>query len=57
MKQMIFCGKPIMLEQAKVSADGKPLEGRCFVDEIEGSKKPRLVQILPKLCPLASNGT
>src|SRR3979490_3057805 len=31
-----ICGKPIMLEQAKVSADGKPLHGRCFVSEIEG---------------------
>jgi hypothetical protein len=31
-----ICGKPIMLEQSKVSADGKPLHERCFVTEIEG---------------------
>lgn len=36
-----ICGKPILLEQAKVSADGKPLHERCFVNEIEG-KTPAL---------------
>jgi hypothetical protein len=26
-----ICGKPIMLEQAKVTEDGKPVHGKCYV--------------------------
>jgi hypothetical protein len=31
-----ICSKPIMLEQAKVTEDRKPVHGKCYVEMIEG---------------------
>ena len=31
-----ICGKPIMLEQAKVTEDRKLVHGKCYVEMIEG---------------------
>jgi hypothetical protein len=31
-----ICGKPIMLEQAKVTEDQKLVHGKCYVETIEG---------------------
>jgi hypothetical protein len=31
-----FCGKPIMLEQAKVTEGRKLVHGKCYVEMIEG---------------------
>jgi hypothetical protein len=34
-----ICGKPITLEQAKVTEDGKPVHEECFVAKIRLSKR------------------
>jgi len=34
-----ICGKPITLERAKVSEEGKPMHEECFVAKIRLSKR------------------